>query len=92
MAPPSSRRIHEVVAELHQTLEATDDLDAAGREALESVLDDIRSALEDESGAAQGGGRIADRLAQLIERFEGRHPRLTGLVGRAADALSELGL
>ena len=92
MAPPSSRRINLVVSELHRALEESGDLDSDSREALELALDDIKDALSDDSGEPASGGRIGQRLAELVDRFEGRHPRLTGLVGRAADALAELGL
>jgi hypothetical protein len=88
--------LRETLAELQRELRALE-TESAGPEALG---DEAREALREAAREIERalGGRPADgeslrrRLAEAIERFEGSHPTLTGVVGRVVDALSELGI
>jgi len=56
---------------------------------------EIRSALAVEGRVATPGEApesLVDQLNDALERFEGSHPRLTQLVGRIADSLSDIGI
>jgi hypothetical protein len=82
----AAERLRGILGELHQVLESADDLDDSSREALRGTVDEIQSALDAE-GVPQLSG-----LRERIERFEGSHPRLTEVVRRIVDQLSEMGI
>ncbi len=91
----SKRNLQEVLAELHGTLQGSEDLDQESRAALASAVDEIRSVLDQEEDGNQEGdlmGALGQTLKEALERFEERHPQLTGVVGRVADALADLGI
>jgi len=95
MTESSQRPLEEIVAELHQALEGAGNIGQESRQSLESAVAEIREALRepDAERAVEGiAGPLRQRLSHAVERFEGSHPRLTALVGRVADALSELGI
>jgi hypothetical protein len=87
----SKRKLHEVLGEFHEVLERSHDLDTSQKTELEVALGEIRDVLEAE-GAASYPETIVARLREAIEGFEDRHPRLTEIVGRVADQLSDLGI
>ena len=82
-------RIQELLDELDQ-IEAGD---SEARDHLESVVHDIREAVE-ETAPEEGEGHesLIDRLNEATRHFEESHPRLTAMVGRVADSLSNLGI
>ena len=96
MAP--LQRLKERVDALHQQLSGTDELDAADRASLEALLADVARVLErddeahDEAESAETDESLVDQLREAAESFEEKHPSLTELVGRVADALSRLGI
>ena len=51
------------------------------------VLKDLQTAL-----ATPAPGGLRDRLSHAVERLEGEHPRLTQLLSKALDALSDVGI
>ncbi len=83
--------IHVALGDLHEALEAASDLDAADRAELASAIEEIRDALGD-SAAGRERGTLDGGLRAAITRFEGQHPKLTEVIGRVADALSEMGI
>lgn len=88
----SPRALREVLDELHEALDASVDLDEEAREALARTAGEIRENLERDRGPEGGWQALRERLAETIERFEESHPRLTEIVGRVAESLSELGI
>lgn len=90
----SSQRLHDVLRDLHKALETTQDLDASDREELDAAIAEIRATLDStqKQNQAADAETLRGRLGAAVERFEGRHPELTQLVGRLADSLSELGV
>ncbi len=82
----AAERLRGILGELHQVLESAEDLDDSSRDALRGTVDEIQSALDSE-GVSQLSG-----LRERIERFEGSHPRLTEVVRRIVDQLSEMGI
>ncbi len=86
----TTRSLREILQELHRALEASPEVGQKGRDALRQAAEDIQAALDSPTTERSSG--LSDQLSQALERFEGSHPRLTQLVGRLADALSDLGI
>ena len=89
--PDRKRSLHEVLGEFHEVLEASSDLSDEERADLAGALDEIRGVLDGSDEPRRPEGLI-DRLRGALEGFEDRHPRLTEIVGRVADQLSDLGI
>ena len=85
-----SRSLREILDELHAALERAPEIGEEGREALRRAAAEIRGALA--RPEAEREGSLADQLSASVKRFEVAHPQLTRLVGRVADALSDLGI
>jgi hypothetical protein len=84
--------LDQILAELHEALEASgEDLDPEVREELRQAAVEIEAALGS-PGERELSDSLADSLRAGLERFEESHPRLTAIVGRIADALSDLGI
>jgi ABC-type transporter Mla subunit MlaD len=84
------RPLQQVLSELHEALESSADLDAGLRDELRATANEINDALDRSEDSVLG--QLGNRLQEALERFEGKHPQLTGIVGRVADALSDLGI
>jgi hypothetical protein len=85
-----SKRLHEILDELHELLETEKEMGDEAVGALKQAASEIRGAVEEESEGDHDG--LLEQLNSALERFEGRHPKLTELVGRVADALSDMGI
>lgn len=83
--------LSEILSELHQALEDSGDLSAEVRQELREAAEDIQRALDPEDDS-ELSAPLGQRLTAALEDFEQSHPRLTGIVGRIADALSDLGI
>jgi hypothetical protein len=91
MADPRSS-LPEILDELHAALEASgDELAEDVRAELREAANEIQQAL-DPAESAEFSVSLRDRLTRTLESFEESHPRLTQVVGRIADALSDLGI
>ena len=90
MSDPSSS-LKEIIDELREALDAPDDLDEDLRAELRSAAEEILEALDPEH-ERELSSTLRDRLTSSLERFEKSYPRLTGTIGRLADALSDLGI
>jgi hypothetical protein len=83
--------LNETIDELREALEAPDDLDEALRTELRSAAEEILEAL-DPDHERELSNSLGERLTGTLERFEKDHPRLTEIIGRVADALSDMGI
>jgi polyhydroxyalkanoate synthesis regulator phasin len=73
---------------LAQLRSAIDDAEQTGnREELARLVDELDRRLNEDDHEG-----IVDDLREEVTRFEAEHPRLAAAIGRAADALSALGL
>ena len=88
MALESDRKLAAVLEELRALLESADDLEASSRDALSGAAAEIQSALDSDE---ETGSQLS-ALRARIERFEGDHPRITEVVRRLVDQLSEMGI
>jgi hypothetical protein len=86
----AKRSLHEILDELHTALEAAPEIGDEARNDLRKAVGDIRSALDEPD--AERPASLGDQLNQALERFEESHPQLTSIVGRVADALSDIGI
>ena len=89
----SDAGLRETLAELHVRLEESEPLDAGLREELRRAVAEIEAHLGSAGEAGSGGGgSFGERLSQLVERFEGDHPRIAEAMNRVIHGLSELGI
>ena len=84
--------LNEILNELREALEASDDLGDEAREQLRSTAREIQQAIGDDASNVDAPQSLGDRLNEALESFEGKHPKITGIVGRIADALSDMGI
>ena len=83
--------LNEIIDELREALESPDDLDEELRAELRGAAEEILEAL-DPNHERELSSSLRDRLTNTLERFEKSHPRLTEIIGRVADSLSDLGI
>ncbi len=77
--------LEELIAQLR---EAIDEAERTGdRDELARLVDELDRRLNEEDHEG-----LVDDLRDQVSRFEADHPRLAAAIGRAADALSALGL
>ena len=86
-------QLRERIQELLNELEQIEAGDSEARSRLSSVLHDISEAIEESDEAeSEGPDSLIERLNEATRHFEESHPRLTAMVGRVADSLSNLGI
>jgi hypothetical protein len=86
-------QLRERIQELLGELEQVETADQGARDRLASVLQDIREAIEETGGEDSGEQEsLLERLNEATRHFEESHPKLTAMVGRVADSLSNLGI
>jgi len=91
-------KLHQSLDHLHSQLESTGKVDAAAREHLQSVMQEIREVLERsaDSGPDLAGATteersgLVDRLRDWKEQFEGEHPTLTTTVVELIETLRRI--
>lgn len=91
----SQESLKETLAELRAELRQLEASGVEGDALPEDARDALRDAAREIEQALEGDGAddsLSARLQEAIERFEGSHPTLTGIVGRVVDALSDLGI
>jgi hypothetical protein len=87
------RELHEILSELHVELEQTPTVDPQARSLLQDLRRDIQEVLARSGNPEPPEGRgLQERLAGAITEYEVLHPRLTAILGRVADALSQMGI
>ena len=81
--------MHEPLSDLLAELRsAIDEAEQTGnREELARLVDELDRRLNEDDDEG-----LVDELREAVDRWEAEHPRLAGAIGRAADALSALGL
>ena len=89
----SSEQLHEKLVQLHAELAQTQVVDDSTREILADLSHDIQELL-DRPGEIEDDryGSLAGRLRASLTKFETSHPRLTGAMDRAIDALVQMGV
>ena len=78
--------LEQLLADLKRAIEASEE-GSDNRAELARLAGEVERRLheKDDSG-------VVDDLRREVTRFEASHPKLAGAIGRAADALSAIGL
>jgi hypothetical protein len=84
-----TRGLHDTLVELHEQLGRADALDPALRDELRAAMDEIRGRVE---AGAEAEQPLAERVSDLMLRFEAAHPALADAVGGVVRALARLGI
>ena len=78
--------LEQLLAELHDAIEASED-GADNKEEIARLAAEVERRLGDDDPDG-----VVDDLRDEVTRFEVTHPSLAAAIGRAADALSAIGL
>lgn len=85
----SHEELRRALDSVHRELSQSRDLDPDEVAQLRTTMHEIQTALgEDEENAP----RFSHRVNESARRFEQSHPRLTGMLGRIADMLQQMGI
>jgi hypothetical protein len=85
----TNRKLHELLAQLHDELARAESVDEEGREMLTQISVDIQKLLEP-SGTAHPS--ILGRLQDAIDHFEVEHPAITAALSQMLNTLSNAGI
>lgn len=87
------KRLQGTLQELHESLQGTPEIDEKTRSLLQDLTDDIQRLLKHEDDPNPDDvNSVSNDLKELLLRFETEHPQLTGVLGRIADGLANLGI
>jgi hypothetical protein len=78
--------LEELLADLREAIDAGDD-SSANRDEIARLAGAVERRLRDDDPDG-----VVDDLREEVTRFEVSHPALANAIGRAADALSAIGL
>ena len=84
--------IARLLQELREELEQSPSLRTSDREHLEQLVEEIQADLlrVERNGVAHPP--LIDRLQDATQSFEVSHPKVTAVLGRVIDALSQMGI
>lgn len=78
--------LEQLLSDLKHAIEASEE-GSDNRAELARLAGEVERRLQDKDDAG-----VVDDLRREVTRFEASHPKLAGAIGRAADALSAIGL
>ncbi len=87
----STADINKSLEALHAEIGKLDTPDAAVKEKLLSLIDDVEKQLQNPDSAEHKGTAVK-KLPTLIEQFERDHPQVTDTLGRLLTTLSGMGI
>ncbi len=85
-------QLKESIEHLREELASGEPLSGEDRAELEDVLGEVSGILDSDEGGQTTRKDFFSELGALVERFEVTHPRLSIVLGRIADSLSQLGI
>ena len=80
------------LAELHQELEAADDVSPEVEAKLREAMVDIRKVLDASEDDSEATPTLAGGLSEAAKDFESSHPALSSMVGSIIDTLGRMGI
>ncbi len=83
--------LEETLAQLHEQLEAAEQIDSALVDQLQGTVADIQAALQRQEAAA-GESSLGDPLQNVAMQFEESHPTIAGTLRRLVDLLGQMGI
>jgi hypothetical protein len=90
VAPMADRPLQELLIELDATLRSGRALSAEDRALLERAHAELEVALAAKPAATTPG--LRQSVGEALQRLQVEHPRLSGLLSAALDALSDVGV
>jgi hypothetical protein len=87
--PDNTHGLHETLVELHEQLAREGSLDPALRDELRAAMEEIRARVD---AGSEPDRPLAERISDLMLRFEADHPALADAAGAVARALARLGI
>jgi hypothetical protein len=87
----SKEDISKSLEALHTEIGKLETPDAAVKEKLLSLIDDVEKQLQNPD-STEHKGRAVNKLPSLIEQFESDHPQVTDTLGRLLTTLSGMGI
>lgn len=84
--------LQQTLANLHDTLTQTGEVDQETRELLQSITADIQRVLAGDAQAGEPDESFSGRLKDMVVEFEVKHPQIGGLLERLSDGLANLGI
>ena len=90
MAP--RQQLQESIDHIREELASGEPLTHEDRKLLENVLGEVSGVIQSDQSEHSLAEEFFDDLREMGERFEESHPKLPIVIGRIADALSQLGI
>ena len=90
MAP--RKELQESIDHLRDELASGAPLTSNDRELLENILGEVSGVIQSEQEHHSLAEEFFDDLREMGDRFEETHPKVALVIGRIADALSQLGI
>ena len=90
----TQRPLHDLLAELESTLRSGGHISPEDRALLERVHVDLEVALASQPPAAGPAEphSLRDNIRAALDRMSAKHPKLSSLLSRTLDTLSDLGV
>ena len=90
--PENLSKLKSLIQELEQELSKLDTQDEEANELLQQASEEIDQAIHRDDPHSWSSSQVADQLKGRLEEFESRHPTMTAVVNRIAEALGQLGI
>jgi Domain of unknown function (DUF4404) len=88
-----NKKSRKLLQQLHDEINKTQTVDEKGSELLRDLDGDIRALLErSEEHPLQVHPSVVQRLESALRHFEVTHPKLTALISKFLDSLSNAGI
>jgi CTP:molybdopterin cytidylyltransferase MocA len=87
----TDKQLKELAHEIDSSLQS-DGVSESDRKVLEQVQSELQAVLGAHTAQASAPVNLRERLTQAVERLEGEHPRLTQLLSKTLDVLSDVGI
>jgi YhcH/YjgK/YiaL family protein len=84
-----AQSLEQMIEDLHAELVVASQLHPEKKEQLQKAIQEIQQLLDEQQSVP---ATVTQRLRELTQELELTHPRLTFVVGRVADALSQMGI
>ena len=90
--PDRLKKLKTPVQELEQELTTLNSQDVEATQLLKDAADQIDAAIHHDDPQTWASSDVAGQLGEALTDFETRHPTLTAVVNRVAEALGQLGI
>lgn len=88
----TERPLRELLSELEQTLRSGTPITPEDRALLSRVRADCEAALAPQPSAAGAPPTLRGNIRDALDRMQAEHPKLSSLLSRTLDTLSDLGV